>query len=184
MKLIRSDRKALYAFMAPAIIVMILFFVIPVLYVYYFKKHRRPVFYSSKRLFMKRGQRIKWYIMHCFLRKNQTGIYDKSSTVSMTKKPRTKNRSMINTVIMIYRLRRLGSFLSYFTDLSLSGYFSVKPKKLFLRRSELSMKLIFSFFSIFFFINVQVSITVIAGKSYFSIIFALHTACTNNIILI
>lgn len=33
MKLIRSDRKALYAFMAPALIVMILFFVIPVIYV-------------------------------------------------------------------------------------------------------------------------------------------------------
>ena len=33
MKLIRSDRKALFAFMAPALIVMLLFFVIPVLYV-------------------------------------------------------------------------------------------------------------------------------------------------------
>ncbi|MBQ8075345.1 MAG: sugar ABC transporter permease [Oscillospiraceae bacterium] len=33
MKLIRSDRKALYAFMAPALAVMILFFVIPVIYV-------------------------------------------------------------------------------------------------------------------------------------------------------
>ncbi|MBP5167646.1 MAG: sugar ABC transporter permease [Oscillospiraceae bacterium] len=33
MKLIRSDRKALFAFMAPAILVMILFFVIPVIYV-------------------------------------------------------------------------------------------------------------------------------------------------------
>lgn len=33
MKLIRSDRKALVAFMAPALIVMVLFFVIPVIYV-------------------------------------------------------------------------------------------------------------------------------------------------------
>ena len=33
MKLIRSDRKALYAFMAPALAVMFLFFVIPVIYV-------------------------------------------------------------------------------------------------------------------------------------------------------
>ena len=33
MKLIRCDRKALFAFMAPALIVMLLFFVIPVLYV-------------------------------------------------------------------------------------------------------------------------------------------------------
>ncbi len=33
MKLIRSDRKALYAFMAPAILIMVIFFVIPVIYV-------------------------------------------------------------------------------------------------------------------------------------------------------